>query len=517
MKKLFYFALLSAMIWQANAASLTPISKQANWEQGGLKTWIYNMPWVGADCSVWEPEIGRNTIVFPTDTTLQDATLRTNEYPIIDKLLPGGDLMESRQAERAFVGIWKGYLEIKTAGTYKFYVWAENIAEVTIGSGSGNTFTYNTGNTQVLNNGGAESESIDLTPGFYPILIHFVNITPAWSAVYMGYTPVGATAQIQMTNDMFWHDPFYGDDIQKSTWGLNFTKWLWTEDLKNKAYINPANISDGCYPDSIKFDAVDSLLGGTLDYKTIDGLVRGEEYQKDVIIPNTFSYQDWWNVAYPAQCFYSFRQSMMKGAGDTWTGVWTGSINITTAGTYQFQMQGDDNFRMYLDGNLIIDGWYAILGNGRSANDSRTLNGEHISGWDAINESEQFNLTQGLHSIKLVLNQSAGGCYLRLDYKNIETDFDYKHVTKDMFRTTYNPPSTRIESINGSEISYKVLTTKGKVILTGLNGVSKICVYSFAGLLILDKNFNSTSAEFCLAAGNYIVSVNGKAKKISVK
>ena len=45
--------------------------------------------------------------------------------------------------------------------------------------------------------------------------------------------------------------------------------------------------------------------------------------------------------------------------GDNWSAEWTGQVEIPCTDNYQFCVVGDDGVRLWLDGNLVDDGWVA--------------------------------------------------------------------------------------------------------------------------------------------------------------
>ena len=44
-------------------------------------------------------------------------------------------------------------------------------------------------------------------------------------------------------------------------------------------------------------------------------------------------------------------------AKDQYSVRWTGSISTPKSGTYQIGLEGNDGYRFYLDGKLLIDRW----------------------------------------------------------------------------------------------------------------------------------------------------------------
>jgi hypothetical protein len=71
-----------------------------------------------------------------------------------------------------------------------------------------------------------------------------------------------------------------------------------------------------------------------------------------------------------------------------WSAEWTGQVNVPCAGTYQWCVQGDDGVRLWIDGNLMDDGW---------RDQGATLY--------CANQAE----TAGLHDVKMDYYQDGGG------------------------------------------------------------------------------------------------------------
>jgi hypothetical protein len=76
--------------------------------------------------------------------------------------------------------------------------------------------------------------------------------------------------------------------------------------------------------------------------------------------------------------------------GDDWTAEWTGQVNAPCADNYEWCVIGDDGIRLWIDGNLIDNGWVP-----------------QAPTWYCATQAE----TAGLHDVKLDYFQQGGGSY----------------------------------------------------------------------------------------------------------
>ena len=83
--------------------------------------------------------------------------------------------------------------------------------------------------------------------------------------------------------------------------------------------------------------------------------------------------------------------------------VFRGTLNITTAGSYQFSVDGDDAVELWIDGNLVV-GWYG--GHGMCNCDTH---------------SATVNLTAGTHAIEFRHQESGGGEGWRLRWNGSDS------------------------------------------------------------------------------------------------
>ncbi len=85
----------------------------------------------------------------------------------------------------------------------------------------------------------------------------------------------------------------------------------------------------------------------------------------------------------------------LNGRGDYTSARWTGTLTAPTTGDYTFSAIGDNGFRLYLDGQLVIDHW--------------------VPDWDNEQTSAPITLTAGVaHDFKLEFFQDFGGANMFL-------------------------------------------------------------------------------------------------------
>lgn len=90
--------------------------------------------------------------------------------------------------------------------------------------------------------------------------------------------------------------------------------------------------------------------------------------------------------------------------------VFSGTLNIPVAGTYQFSVDGDDAVDLFIDGNLVV-GWY-----------------DGHANCNCNDHSGSVSLSAGAHTIKFRHHESGGGdnYYLRWYNSAVSTMTDYK-------------------------------------------------------------------------------------------
>lgn len=89
-----------------------------------------------------------------------------------------------------------------------------------------------------------------------------------------------------------------------------------------------------------------------------------------------------------------------NGSGDYGTARFTSRLKIDRQGLYTFYGFGDDGFRVWIDGELIIDFW----------------KGE----WEVWQQSEPIELTAGFHDVKIEYLQGWGGAMLQFYWESEE-------------------------------------------------------------------------------------------------
>jgi len=94
----------------------------------------------------------------------------------------------------------------------------------------------------------------------------------------------------------------------------------------------------------------------------------------------------------------------LTGSGDDSQFVlasFTGELEVEKEEAYTFYMTGDDGFRLYIDGEPVIDFWYQK--------------------WEQEQKSEAVTLTAGRHDIRVDYLQGWGGAWIRLEWESPST------------------------------------------------------------------------------------------------
>lgn len=75
---------------------------------------------------------------------------------------------------------------------------------------------------------------------------------------------------------------------------------------------------------------------------------------------------------------------------------WTGNLTAPSTGNYTFNYYGDNGFRLYVDGRLVIDNW--------------------LNNWN-VNKPGQVDLTAGTHTFRADYYQATGGAFAKLSWQ----------------------------------------------------------------------------------------------------
>ena len=126
--------------------------------------------------------------------------------------------------------------------------------------------------------------------------------------------------------------------------------------------------------------------------------------------------------------------------------VFRGTLNVTTAGNYQFSVDGDDAVELWIDGNLVV-GWYG--GHGMCNCDTH---------------SATVNLTAGTHAIEFRHQESGGGEGWRLRWNGSDSGGAWQVVpaTKfvsgltQTFYDTITPASTMTDYTVRTEVCKEI-------------------------------------------------------------
>jgi regulation of enolase protein 1 (concanavalin A-like superfamily) len=87
--------------------------------------------------------------------------------------------------------------------------------------------------------------------------------------------------------------------------------------------------------------------------------------------------------------------------GDNWSAEWTGQIQIPCTDNYQFCVVGDDGVRLWIDGNLVDDGWVA---------QGPTTYCDSVSG------TSMAETAGTMHDVKMDYFQAGGGSVAQLEW-----------------------------------------------------------------------------------------------------
>ena len=88
-----------------------------------------------------------------------------------------------------------------------------------------------------------------------------------------------------------------------------------------------------------------------------------------------------------------------KGDEQFATARFTGKLNVEKAGDYTFYGWGDDGFRIWIDGKLVIDFW--------------------VQEWEKEQTSKKVSLNEGLHDVKIEYLQGWGGAVMKLSWESV--------------------------------------------------------------------------------------------------
>lgn len=126
----------------------------------------------------------------------------------------------------------------------------------------------------------------------------------------------------------------------------------------------------------------------------------------------------------------------LTGQADGTAARWTGRLQPSESDTYTFSMIGDNGFRLWIDGELLIDNW--------------------VDNWDVEKFAEPITLEAGrMYDIKVELFENFGGSHLRLFWQS--SNQDKQVVPADQFYVPegWDPPGplTAEVSADGTALS----------------------------------------------------------------
>lgn len=177
------------------------------------------------------------------------------------------------------------------------------------------------------------------------------------------------------------------------------------------------------------------------------------------------------------------------GSDDYYLNIFTGEININSAGTYEFAVDGDDAVEVIIDGSVVA-GWYG---------------GHGTCGCTSYNGS--IYLSAGSHELEFHHQERSGGDYYYLKWKGADSSYSWQIVPSsaytDLTQTVYdvNIPSSTITD-------YQV---RVKVGVAGLeeSNCKEYPNGSFKPVGLLQRNGESERMMFGLITGSYAKNTSG--------
>lgn len=143
----------------------------------------------------------------------------------------------------------------------------------------------------------------------------------------------------------------------------------------------------------------------------------------------------------------------MIGSGDDSQFVlasFTGELEVPKEEEYTFYLTGDDGFRLYIDGELVIDFWRQQ--------------------WEKEQKSEPVLLTEGRHDIRVEYLQGWGGAWIKMEWESpsierevvpesvlYQTKENYYVDAKNALSTEIEKCQAALGSISGSQESLEKL------------------------------------------------------------
>lgn len=151
----------------------------------------------------------------------------------------------------------------------------------------------------------------------------------------------------------------------------------------------------------------------------------------------------------------------VKGDSQFATSRFTGKLKVDKPGNYKFFCEGDDGFRVWVDGNLAIDFW--------------------VQEWEKEQASPEITLTAGMHDIKIEHLQGWGGAYLKLQWESSNAGISKAVIPTSAFYHSMIPAdaglSAQIYQVEGTPGSISAYGFKGepkKTVLKNLDGTDSL-------------------------------------------
>lgn len=122
-----------------------------------------------------------------------------------------------------------------------------------------------------------------------------------------------------------------------------------------------------------------------------------------------------------------------KGDEQFATARFTGKLNVEKAGDYTFYGWGDDGFRIWIDGKLVIDFW--------------------VQEWEKEQTSKKVSLNEGLHDVKIEYLQGWGGAVMKLSWESVNANIAKEVIPEKAFYHAKTPAdaglTAQIYKVNG--------------------------------------------------------------------
>ncbi|RZS89957.1 glycosyl hydrolase family 2 [Motilibacter rhizosphaerae] len=167
---------------------------------------------------------------------------------------------------------------------------------------------------------------------------------------------------------------------------------------------------------------------------------------------------------------------------------WTGRVDVPATDAYTFSIIGDNGFRLWVDGTLVIDHW--------------------VDDWDNRQTSAPVQLTAGLHDIRVDYFEDFGGSNLHVSWSTPTSPLAPIPATAYYLPADYTPPVSGDATVatNGSAVTLAVDHPFVQPLPTGLT--------DHLHVMVDDVAYPVTSiAVDPAAAGNLVITLGAQVQK----